>query len=189
MSGSRRSPASRPPSGSLRNYATDPTTKAYVDNLDIFILPSVNPDGGHYSFYDRGVQRKNLTNYCGVGTASGDVGNRGNWGVDLNRNNTVGYALRRLRRRGTNCTSETFAGPSEASEPEIKNEHWVVDTFPKIKFAINIHTHGGYFMWAPGAYKSQGRDDAAGAEHRHREVLLRRRRRRSCRTSAPRATR
>ena len=35
---------------------------------------------------------------------------------------------------------------------------WVVDNFPKIKFAINIHTHGGYFMWAPGAYKSQGRE-------------------------------
>ena len=27
-----------------------------------------------------------------------------------------------------------------------------MDTFPKIKFAMNLHTHGGYFMWAPGAY-------------------------------------
>ena len=27
----------------VRNYATDPTTKAYVDNLNIFILPSVEP--------------------------------------------------------------------------------------------------------------------------------------------------
>ena len=26
-----------------------------------------------------------------------------------------------------------------------------------IKFANNIHTHGGYFMWAPGAYKATGR--------------------------------
>ena len=31
----------------VTNYATDPTTKAYVDNLDIFILPIVNPDGTH----------------------------------------------------------------------------------------------------------------------------------------------
>ena len=31
----------------VRNYATDPTTKEYVDKLNIFILPSVNPDGGH----------------------------------------------------------------------------------------------------------------------------------------------
>jgi hypothetical protein len=32
-----------------------------------------------------------------------------------------------------------------------------VDTFANIKFAINIHTYGGYFMWAPGAYIAQGR--------------------------------
>ena len=50
-----------------------------------------------------------------------------------------------------------YAGPFEASEAEIQNEHWVADTFANIKFAINIHTYGGYFMWAPGAYIAQGR--------------------------------
>jgi len=143
----------------VRNYATDPTTKSYVDNLDIFILPSVNPDGGHYAFYDNGRQRKNLVNYCPTGQhASGNVGNRNSWGVDLNRNNTVGSFFDGYAGGSSSCTSETFSGPSEASEPEIKNELWVVDNFPKIKFAINIHTHGGYFMWAPGAYKQAGRE-------------------------------
>ena len=143
----------------VRNYATDPTTKSYIDNLDIFILPSANPDGGHYSFYDFGSKRRNMSNYCAPGSASGNVGNRNNWGVDLNRNNTVGTVFDGYSgASATNCTSDTFAGPFEASEPEIKNEMWVVDTFPKIKFAINIHTHGGYFMWAPGAYKSQNRE-------------------------------
>ena len=45
----------------LRNYATDPHTKELLDNLDIFILPSVNPDGAHYSLYDFASQRKNMT--------------------------------------------------------------------------------------------------------------------------------
>jgi hypothetical protein len=45
-----------------------------------------------------------------------------------------------------------FAGPSEASEPEIKNELWIADTFKNIKFSNNIHSFGGYFMWAPGTY-------------------------------------
>ena len=45
-----------------------------------------------------------------------------------------------------------YTGPSEASEPEIKNELWVADTFPNIKFSNNIHSSGGYFMWAPGTY-------------------------------------
>ena len=50
------------------------------------------------------------------------------------------------------CTSETYTGPSEASEPEIQNELWIADTFPNIKFSNNIHSFGGYFMWAPGTY-------------------------------------
>ena len=79
------------------------------------------------------------------------------WGVDLNRNNTVGTLFDGYDGASTSCTSETFTGPAEASEPEIKNEHWVADTFKGIKFANNIHTHGGYFMWAPGAYKDAGR--------------------------------
>ena len=43
-------------------------------------------------------------------------------------------------------------GPAEASEPEIKNELWIADTFKNIKFSNNIHSFGGYFMWAPGTY-------------------------------------
>ena len=56
----------------------------------------------------------------------------------------------------TSCTSETFQGLSEYSEPETRNEKWVTETFPNIKFANNIHSYGGYFMWAPGSYKNDG---------------------------------
>ncbi len=141
----------------VTNYATDPTTKAYVDNLDIFILPVVNPDGTHYAFQDGSVQRKNMTNYCPATSTGYFVANRGSWGVDLNRNNEIGSLFDGYSGASTSCTTETFSGPSEVSEPEIKNEHWVVDNFPGIKFAMNLHTHGGYFMWAPGAYISAGR--------------------------------
>ena len=141
----------------VRNYATDPTTKEYVDKLNIFILPVSNPDGGHAAFHDSSVQRKNLTNYCANTTASYYVANRNSWGVDLNRNNTVGSLFDGFSGASSSCTSETFAGPFEASEPEIRNELWIADTFKGIKFANNIHTHGGYFMWAPGAYKAAGR--------------------------------
>jgi hypothetical protein len=152
----------------VKNYATDPTTKSYVDNLDIFILPSANPDGGHYSFYDFGSKRRNMSNYCPQSQGSGNVNNRNNWGVDLNRNATIGSVFDGYDGADmidptnpstfSRCTSDTFAGPFEGSEPEMKNELWVADTFPKIKFAINIHTHGGYFMWAPGAYKAGTRE-------------------------------
>lgn len=45
----------------LRDYGTDPQTTDLVDNLDIFIVPSVNPDGTNVSMWDDMFQRKNST--------------------------------------------------------------------------------------------------------------------------------
>jgi hypothetical protein len=160
----------------LHNYAIDRNTRELVDNLDIFILPSANPDGAHYSMHNFASQRRNMTNHCVVGGketddpfAAGfwtprvnagtgvpfvntDPASRNQWGVDLNRNNTVGTIFDGYIGASHSCTSDVFTGPSEASEPEIQNEHWIADTFPNIKFSNNIHSFGGYFMWAPGAY-------------------------------------
>ena len=160
----------------LVNYATDPQTQDLVNNLDIFILPSSNPDGAHYSMHNFASQRKNMTNHCVVGGKETDDSSAANfwqakvpfggttpytaidpaartaWGTDLNRNNTVGTLFDGYIGASTSCISEVFAGPGEASEPEIQNEHWIADTFGNIKFSNNIHSFGGYFMWAPGAY-------------------------------------
>src|ERR671923_1229308 len=161
----------------LRNYGIDKTTRQLVDELDIFILPSSNPDGAHYSMHNFTQQRRNMTNWCMFGGAATDDPNAANfwtprpnplpggspgpfndsaarnaWGVDLNRNNTVGTLFDGYIGASSSCVSDVFAGPSEASEPEIKNELWVADTFKNIKFSNNIHSFGGYFMWAPGAY-------------------------------------
>jgi hypothetical protein len=160
----------------LTNYATDRETRRLVDNLDIFILPSSNPDGSHYSMHNFAQQRRNMTNQCVVGGketddpsaanfwtprtrpdtgepyVNSDPASRNAWGVDLNRNNTVGTVFDGYIGASYSCTSDVFTGPSEASEPEIKNELWVADTFDNIKFSNNIHSFGGYFMWAPGAY-------------------------------------
>ena len=160
----------------LRNYAIDKRTRKLVDSLDIFILPSSNPDGAHYSMYNFSQQRKNMTSYCvvggqevddpfasdfwtarvnpstGVPYVNSDAASRNAWGVDLNRNNTVATIFDGYIGASYSCTSEVYAGTAEASEPEIKNELWIADTFKNIKFSNNIHSFGGYFMWAPGAY-------------------------------------
>jgi hypothetical protein len=172
----------------LTNYALDKRTRDLVDNLDIFILPSSNPDGSHYSMHNFNFQRRNMTNHCVVGgmetdnpsaanfwTARTNPGNgapytaldpaaRDAWGVDLNRNNTFGTLFDGYIGASTSCTSDVFTGPSEASEPEIKNELWIADTFDNIKFSNNIHSFGGYFMWAPGTYlPDRGEGDAVHA--------------------------
>ncbi|PKR85730.1 M14 family metallopeptidase [Heyndrickxia camelliae] len=135
----------------LRNYDHDAETKKLVNNLDIFLVPSTNPDGANYSFYDYNMQRKNMTNYCGP--TESDPGYSTSWGVDINRNHSVGSAFDGyVGASTTQCRSSTYAGPAETSEPEAKNIVWLADQYPNLKFAMNIHSYGGYFMWAPGAY-------------------------------------
>ena len=162
----------------LRNYGIDKETRKLVDELDIFILPSSNPDGAHYSMHNFNSQRKTMTNWCMYGGLEDDDPNAANfWTTRPNAapgrsrpavqrlggsqclghrhepQQHVRHALRRLHRRVEQLhVSEVFAGPSEASEPEIKNELWIADTFKNIKFSNNIHSFGGYFMWAPGTY-------------------------------------
>ncbi|MCE0488159.1 M14 family metallopeptidase [Ornithinimicrobium sediminis] len=140
----------------LRNYQSDGATKQLVNNLDIWIAPSINPDGGHYSFYDYAFQRKNMTNYC-ADTIYSDVNARNAWGVDNNRNYDEYSLFDGFSGASTTCFSGVFAGPNELSEPESANVDWIASTNPNIKFAMNLHSSGNYFMWSPGAYALPGR--------------------------------
>ncbi|GIN19431.1 M14 family metallopeptidase [Siminovitchia fordii] len=139
----------------LANYETDQKTKEIVDNVDIFIIPSNNPDGAHYSFFDRNMQRRNMTNHCGPEDA--DPGRRHNWGVDLNRNYSVGSVYDGYSGGSTVCTSDTYAGPGKLSEPEAKNVVWLAENFSNIKFFMTVHSYGGQLFWQPGSYKADGR--------------------------------
>jgi zinc carboxypeptidase/chitobiase/beta-hexosaminidase-like protein len=170
----------------LRNYGIDKTTRKLVDELDIFILPSSNPDGAHYSMHNFNSQRRTMTNWCmngsletddpsaanfwtpranslpgGVAQPFNDSAARNAWGVDMNRNNTFGTLIDGYIGASNSCVSDVFAGPFEASEPEIQNELWIADTFKNIKFSNNIHSFGGYFMWAPGTYLPDRGEGAA----------------------------
>ncbi|WP_250007329.1 M14 family zinc carboxypeptidase [Actinoplanes sp. M2I2] len=139
----------------LANYATDPATRELVDSVDVFVVPTVNPDGANYSFNDFNFQRKNLVNHC-TGPAR-DPRNRDSWGVDVNRNYTVGSYFDGYVGGSPNCLSGTYAGTAELSEAESSNVIALAKAHPNIGLAMNVHSYGGYFMWPPGAYKADGR--------------------------------
>ncbi|MEU4620668.1 M14 family zinc carboxypeptidase [Actinoplanes sp. NPDC023801] len=139
----------------LANYATDPASRALVDSVDVFVIPMVNPDGANYSFNDFNFQRKNLVNHC-TG-ASRDPRYRDSWGVDVNRNYAVGSYFDGYVGGSPNCLSGTFAGTGELSEAESRNVVALATRYSNIKFSLNVHSYGGYFMWSPGAYKIPGR--------------------------------
>jgi hypothetical protein len=146
----------------VENYATDPYTRELLDNVEVFISPNSNPDGAHYSMYDSNSQRKTMPNYCPT-TGNADPAARNTWGVDMNRNSGEYSGFDGYFGASTSCTSETYQGPSEYSEPETRNEKWVTDNFPNVKFSNNIHSYGGYFMWAPGSYRNDGQRTTAPA--------------------------
>ncbi|MBF8184664.1 peptidase M14 [Nonomuraea sp. K274] len=140
----------------LRNQDRDSATGKLLERTDIFIVPTVNPDGANYSFYDFNSQRKNMTNHCPA--QQSDPALRNQWGVDVNRNYAVGSYSDGYVGGSGNCQSGTYSGPAEHSEPESRNVIWLAQTFRNIKFAMNVHSYGGYFMWPPGAYKAEGRE-------------------------------
>ncbi|WCN80391.1 M14 family zinc carboxypeptidase [Micromonospora sp. LH3U1] len=139
----------------LANYRTDPATRELLEQVDVFVIPTVNPDGANYSFNDFNFQRKNLVNHC-TGPAR-DPKNRTAWGVDINRNYTVGSYFDGYVGASANCLSGNYAGPAELSEAESGNVIALAKDHPNIKFAMNVHSYGGYFMWPPGAYRADGR--------------------------------
>ncbi len=139
----------------LANARTDPATGHLLEDVDLFVLPTVNPDGANYTFYDFNFQRRNMHDYC-TG-ANRDPRNRNRWGVDVNRNYAVGSLFDGYFGASANCLSDVFAGPGELSEPESRNVIALAHAHPNIKFAMNVHSYGGYFMWPPGAYRVPGR--------------------------------
>ena len=92
-----------------------------------------------------------LTNHGGPEVS--DPARRNSWGVDINRNFRVGSVYDGYSGASTDPLSQTYAGPEELSEPEARNEVWLVENFPNIRFAMNVHSYGDYFMWPPGAYR------------------------------------
>ena len=84
---------------------------------------------------------------------------RNSWGVDNNRNYTEYSLFDGYSGASASCTGDTYAGPSELSEPENRNVDWLAQR-PNMKFSMNLHSSGNYFMWSPGAYATPGRISA-----------------------------
>jgi hypothetical protein len=134
----------------LENYATDPEIQHLVNNLEMYFIPCVNPDGYVYNETTNpdgyGYWRKNRR----------DNGN-GSYGVDLNRN--YGYFWGNDNSGSSpNPNGETYRGPEAFSEPETRSvrdfcrEHDFV-------FAFNYHTSGNLLIY-PWAYNDEPADSS-----------------------------
>ena len=89
----------------LTGYGVDPKITAWVDGLEIWVLPNHNPDGTQHVFSVDSMWRKNRRN-----------NGNGTFGVDPNRN----YPFKWSACSGSSGdpASDTYRGPSAGSEQE-----------------------------------------------------------------------
>ncbi|GAA2801280.1 M14 family metallopeptidase [Crossiella cryophila] len=125
------------------NYASNPTIKNFVDTREIWVIPSVNPDGSEYDIAS-GSFRSWRKNRQGQGT-------------DPNRN--WGYKWGCCGGSSGSPSSETYRGPSAFSAPETRAlsnfvNSRVVGGKQQITANIDFHTYGELVLWPFGWTKA-----------------------------------
>jgi murein tripeptide amidase MpaA len=126
------------------NYGKDPQVTRLVDSRELWFVCVANPDGYEYTFTPGNrLWRKNMADNDGDGV-HGEV----NDGVDPNRNFPVSWGLDD-EGSSPDPTSETYRGPSAASEPETQAmlRLWRLVDF---EFQKNDHTAAALLLYPQG---------------------------------------
>jgi carboxypeptidase T len=126
-------------------YASDSRIKSIVDSRELWIIPTVNPDGAEYDVATGSYRswRKNRQPNSGSS----------NVGTDLNRN--YGYKWGCCGGSSSSTGSETYRGPSAFSAPETKvvrdfvNSR-VIGGVQQLKAAMDFHTYSELVLWPFG---------------------------------------
>lgn len=141
--------------GTGLKYGSKSYTIAQVKSVlaaGIVIFPLVNPDGVAYDQSSGSLWRKNRN------TKSGSSGS--SIGVDINRNFDFVWNFRKYfaaseAPASTSPSSETFYGTAAASESETKNHVSIYDSFPKIRWFMDIHSAAGDILYNWGDDEDQ----------------------------------
>jgi murein tripeptide amidase MpaA len=127
------------------NYATDSRIKNIVDSREIWIVPSVNPDGSEYDVATGSYRswRKNRQPNSGSSAV----------GTDLNRN--YGYKWGCCGGSSGVPSSATYRGTAAFSSPETKVirdfvASRVVGGEQQITAAMDFHTYSELVLWPYG---------------------------------------
>lgn len=132
--------------GSRRFTASQ--VQSIVNEKDICVFPQVNPDGRQYSMTVDPMWRKNRRPAPGGGSCIG---------VDINRNydflwNYPEYfdPAAPIANSVDPCDHDVYIGPGAASEPETRNVVWMFDTYPNIRYFIDIHSYSEAILYSWG---------------------------------------
>jgi murein tripeptide amidase MpaA len=131
-----------------------------LNGLHLVVFPLVNPDGRAYSQLHDPVQgdagwRKNRNPANNGGSDACD-------GVDLNRNYDFLFDLSKFAPAAhiTDYTSTdpcqlTYQGPHAFSEAETQNVKWLLDTNPRTRWFIDVHSYSQDILYSWGDDQDQ----------------------------------
>ncbi len=127
----------------LRRWrANDRPTRRLLKQTELWFVISANPDGYQYTFDHERLWRKNLRDNDGNGQITISDG------VDPNRNFAEHWGFDN-EGSSPDPASETYRGPSVASEPETRAMQRLIDRI-KPKFQSNFHSHGKWLLYPQG---------------------------------------
>lgn len=122
--------------------ANDKEVKSLLKSTELWFLVVANPDGYQYTFDHERLWRKNLRDNNGDGQIT-----RGD-GVDPNRNYPEHFGYDE-EGSSSQTASETYRGPSAASEPETQAMMALFDrAMPE--FQVNYHAFGQWLLYPEG---------------------------------------
>ena len=140
-------------------YFTSAEVRAIVAGLNLIVFADVNPDGRHFSQTTDALWRRNR-NPAESGGAASCIG------VDLNRNQDFLWdfpvhfdAASGVNTSANPCSaSQTYRGSAPTSEPETQNVVWLMDTYPRIRWYVDLHSHGETILHSWGDDENQSAD-------------------------------
>ncbi len=122
--------------------AGDASVRKLLKATELWFVLVANPDGYQYTFEGERLWRKNMRDNDGNGQVT--VGD----GVDPNRNFDEHWGYDD-EGSSNDPFSETYRGPSAASEPETQAMQGLIDRI-KPKFQSNLHSTGRWLLYPQG---------------------------------------
>jgi len=112
-----------------KNQNVDPVLERSLEISTLYMVPCLNPDGYEYSRLHFSFWRKNRRK-----------NHDGTYGVDLNRNFSIGFVKQK------DTSSNVYGGEEPFSEAETRAIKEFVDAHENITIALDYHSQGNVFF-------------------------------------------
>jgi hypothetical protein len=113
--------------GLVAGYGGDERVESVVDNLNVYVVPVMNPDGYVRTFNGNRLQRKNMRAGCNI---------------DINRNFPTAFGQRVAK----SCDAETTPGSAPFSEPEAQALRALAELQTNLRLYVDYHSAGNQVM-------------------------------------------